>query len=272
MPNQANGNTHRFKANKGYESIPRELLQDTERLSFGAIGLLSYMLSKPDNWTFHKTWLYDTTEIKDKRRKITGYWDELVDACYILQFEKRVGSKPSYEYYFNDTPFTAEQIQQIEQENTITASKRLNQHSDDTTSTQIKVNETNLPTDLSGNQSTTTNDDEYDINKFLIDESLPLTESQLEKRRFDMKEITLANSWSQLTIKDLPAGFWTDVVRLLRKTNIVFDHDSLDLQLNRFLHIYQTHGIAKNRMNYYFLNGLQEFQTDVEARQYKSTY
>lgn len=265
MPEQGNGNTHRFKS-KGYESIPRELLQDTERLSFGAIGLLSYMLSKPDNWTFHKTWLYETTEIKDKRRKITGYWDELVDACYILQLEKRVGSSPSYEYYFNDTPFTADEIQQIEQENNITASKRLNQHSAEAKKTQVIINDEVLPTNLSGNQSITNNDEEFDISKFLIDETKQLSNEDIEKMKLDMQEITLTNSWSQHIIKELPTGFWVEVVRLLKRTTIVFDHDSLDLQLNRFVNIYRTKGIAKNRMTYYFLNGLQEYQADVTAR------
>lgn len=265
MPEQGNGNTHRFK-NKGYESIPRELLQDTERLSFGAIGLLSYMLSKPDNWTFHKTWLYDTPEIKDKRRKITGYWDELVDACYILQFEKRVGSTPKYEYYFNDTPFNADEILQIEQDNNITASKRLNQHSTDDIKSQVIVNDDVLPTGLSGNQSTTNNDDEFDINKFLIDTSNHINDSDINKMKLNMQEINLTNSWSQLTIKQLPSGLWVELARLLKKTTIKFDHDSLDLQLTRFVNIYQTKGIAKNRMTYYFLNGLQEYQEDVTAR------
>lgn len=105
------GQISKFQKGKGYESIPRELLQDTN-LSLEAIGLLSYMQSLPENWKLYKTELY-TRFPKNKRRSIDNIWKELVENNYLLNFRKRDGRKYVYSYVFTVTPFTKEETEEL---------------------------------------------------------------------------------------------------------------------------------------------------------------
>ncbi|MBS4462202.1 hypothetical protein JXA27_06475 [Aerococcaceae bacterium zg-B36] len=101
------GDTRRY-GSKGYESLPRELLQNSE-LSLESIGLLCFMLSRPEDWVWYKTELY-TCFKKNKRSQITRMWDELVEFNYIIQFRKRVGKKFQYMYWFDEKPFGEDEI------------------------------------------------------------------------------------------------------------------------------------------------------------------
>lgn len=266
MTNTQTGNTHRFTAGKGFESIPREMLQNTADLSFGAIGLLSYMLSKPDTWTFRKTWLYDTPEIKDKRRAIQKYWQELVDFKYIIQFQKRTGSKNEYEYYFNNSPFTTEQIKDIQNEIGLTACAALNQSDKKVAPKKV----TSTPTDSESpaqkkhnkSQKDKTKDTVLSPDQFLFNfKDQQLTENEMAKLKQNLDEIHAAKSWSRNTIDQLPDEIWKSLESDLKRTNIVFDFNTLGTQLDRFTEIYLTKGISADRINYYFLNGLKDFES-----------
>ena len=98
------GKITKFCKNKGYESLPREMLQD-EHLSLEAIGLLSNLQSYSDNWKLYKTELY-TRFSKNKRTSIDRIWEELVNAGYILQFRKRVGKKYMYQYIISTEKYS----------------------------------------------------------------------------------------------------------------------------------------------------------------------
>lgn len=100
----------KFSKRKGFESIPRELLQSKE-LSLEAIGLLCNMQSYPDNWVLHKTEL--RKRFVNKEKVVDRIWDELVSTGYILQFWKRDGRRYVYEYFFNVEKFTVEEIQEL---------------------------------------------------------------------------------------------------------------------------------------------------------------
>lgn len=100
----------KFSKSKGYESIPRELLQSKE-LSLEAIGLICNLQSYPEGWVLHKTEL--RKRFKNKEKVVDRIWDELVEYGYIVQFWKRDGRKYAYEYFFNVEKFTVEEIQEL---------------------------------------------------------------------------------------------------------------------------------------------------------------
>ena len=100
----------KFSKSKGYESIPRELLQSKE-ISLEAIGLMCNLQSYPDSWVLHKTEL--RKRFLNKEKVVDRIWDELVEHNYVLQFRKRVGRKYEYEYFFNVNKFSVEEIQEL---------------------------------------------------------------------------------------------------------------------------------------------------------------
>ncbi|MEK5217749.1 hypothetical protein [Psychrobacillus sp. FSL H8-0487] len=106
------GNVKRFTKSKGYESIDRSMLQDEDNLSLEAIGLLSNLVSYPDNWVLHKTELYKRFA-KSKRNKVESAWNNLVEEKYIVQLRKRNGKKYDYLYYFATERFSDEEIREI---------------------------------------------------------------------------------------------------------------------------------------------------------------
>lgn len=99
-----------FSKRKGFESIPRELLQSKE-LSLEAIGLLCNLQSYPSNWTLYKTEL--RKRFKNKEKVVDKIWDELVSYGYVIQFWKRVGRKYEYAYFFNVEKFNLDEIQEL---------------------------------------------------------------------------------------------------------------------------------------------------------------
>ncbi|QBO37364.1 hypothetical protein EQG49_13255 [Periweissella cryptocerci] len=99
--------TNRSKRNP-FEMIPRDLLQD-HSISFGAMGLLSNMVSHSTEFTLHKTWLYTTNSV-DGRRVVDKYWQELVEAGYLFQWRKRNGQRLDYAYDFSVERFTASEV------------------------------------------------------------------------------------------------------------------------------------------------------------------
>lgn len=102
------GQVKKYQRSKGYESLPREMLQDSN-LSLEAIGLLSYMQSLPVNFKLYKTYLYKQFP-KNKRTSIDRIWKELTENKYLLSFRKRSGKKWNYNYIFSVAPFTQEEI------------------------------------------------------------------------------------------------------------------------------------------------------------------
>lgn len=98
----------KFSKHKGYESLPRELLQSKD-LTLEAIGLLVNMASYPDSWILHKTEL--RTRFKNGKRVVDRVWDELVENNYIVQFRKRIGRTYEFRYFFTVVPYEYDEIQ-----------------------------------------------------------------------------------------------------------------------------------------------------------------
>ncbi|WP_121639519.1 hypothetical protein [Virgibacillus sp. Bac330] len=108
----AGGNIKKYRR-KGYESLNREMLQDTDNLSLEAIGLLANLISMPDSWEIKKTALYKFYG-KNGRRSVEKAWNQLVENNYIVQLRKRTGRTFEYIYYVSQEKFQEDDIKEIE--------------------------------------------------------------------------------------------------------------------------------------------------------------
>ncbi len=77
----------RQKRKERFSIIDNRVIED-KRLSWGARGLLEYMLSKPDDWKFYMSELISHSD-KDGRDKTYGYMDELKKYGYVTRKQKR---------------------------------------------------------------------------------------------------------------------------------------------------------------------------------------
>lgn len=75
------------RTSESFTQIPNSTLQDTS-LSFEAKGLLVLVLSLPDDWEIHKTWLRKQTP-KCGRDKLDRLLKELQDVGYMVKELKR---------------------------------------------------------------------------------------------------------------------------------------------------------------------------------------
>jgi hypothetical protein len=99
---------------KGYEVLNREFLQRND-LSLEARGLLAYMESMPDIYTFHKTQLYRCFE-KNKKTSVERIWNELLDAGFIIAYSKGIAPKKEYEYLFTHEGFSEQELFELNEE------------------------------------------------------------------------------------------------------------------------------------------------------------
>lgn len=101
------GNVYKYSKNKGYESLSRDLLQN-HNLTWGARGLLGYLISLPNDSVIRKTGLYDLCP--DKKKATERLWDELVIFGYIIQFRKSTRDGVEYVYLFSAEKFSDEDV------------------------------------------------------------------------------------------------------------------------------------------------------------------
>lgn len=86
-----------------YTQIARTMLQDST-LSMEARGLLCFVLSLPDNWTFHLNWLCKDQKIgRDRAQRLVR---ELLANGYCVRHQDRLpdGRMGPFEYWFSDDP------------------------------------------------------------------------------------------------------------------------------------------------------------------------
>jgi len=96
----------RQKRKERFSIIDNRVIKD-KRLSWGARGLLEYMLSKPDDWKFYMSELISHSD-KDGRDKTYGYMDELKKYGYVTRKQKRNsnGKFGNQDLIVNDSPLT----------------------------------------------------------------------------------------------------------------------------------------------------------------------
>lgn len=95
----------RRKITKEFVRIQNDILTN-DKLSWKAKGLLCFMLSRKDDWEFHKVQVqkYST----DGRDGTISAFNELIKAGYVKQLRKRddKGKFKSFDYLVYDNPFT----------------------------------------------------------------------------------------------------------------------------------------------------------------------
>lgn len=74
---------YKAKVPSHFAIIPNETAQDSQ-LSFEARGVLTLMLSMPDDWAIHKEWLIKQSP-KCGRDKMTRILKELIDCGYVVK-------------------------------------------------------------------------------------------------------------------------------------------------------------------------------------------
>lgn len=96
----------RQKRKKRFSIIDNRVIED-KRLSWGARGLLEYMLSKPDDWKFYMSELISHSD-KDGRDKTYGYINELKKYGYVTRKQKRnsSGKFGNQDLIVTDSPLT----------------------------------------------------------------------------------------------------------------------------------------------------------------------
>lgn len=96
----------RQKRKERFSIIDNRVIED-KRISWGARGLLEYMLSKPDDWKFYMSELISHSD-KDGRDKTYGYMDELKKYGYVTRKQKRNsnGKFGNQDLIVNDSPLT----------------------------------------------------------------------------------------------------------------------------------------------------------------------
>ncbi len=86
-----------IKRENPYIQIDKTGINDN-RLSWGASGLLTYLIGRPDNWNINLNHLA-TVKDKDKKDKTRGYLNELREFEYCHYFEVRKGGRIIQNFY-----------------------------------------------------------------------------------------------------------------------------------------------------------------------------
>ncbi|WP_255287499.1 hypothetical protein [Bacillus sp. AFS075034] len=88
-----------------YSQIHNNPLQnDLEDLR--SLGLLSYLMSLPADWTIYKTQLHK----KFSRKNADAAWKELAEKNYAIGFAAYINGKKQHFYNVSDIPFTSEEF------------------------------------------------------------------------------------------------------------------------------------------------------------------
>lgn len=105
MSDQSEGiHGRRIRQGKGHESIRREALQDT-RISFKAQGILTYLLSLPDNWKTNAERLGMTRPGKEGQHAVRSGLQELEEAGYLVRKRTHLGAgKWRWIWMYSDDP------------------------------------------------------------------------------------------------------------------------------------------------------------------------
>lgn len=72
------------KLNKNFSIVSNKIIQN-KNISFEARGLLVFLLSLPDDWVLHKTWIMKEYNIG--KHKLSKMFDELEDNGYFASFK-----------------------------------------------------------------------------------------------------------------------------------------------------------------------------------------
>lgn len=93
---------HKLRQETHFTQVPNAVLRD-KRISLKTKGMLSLLLSYPDNWEIHKSKIIET--VKESRTAVDNCFNELVELGYMKKDRKRNADGTfSYTYYVSATP------------------------------------------------------------------------------------------------------------------------------------------------------------------------
>ncbi|MCE0495749.1 hypothetical protein [Vibrio salinus] len=93
----------RARRDRNYSVMSHSVYADN-RLSFQAMGLLSYILSKPDNWTVNIEHLVGVTQGTQKRTGKDGVYAILKELKDIGFVEMKKHASGKVDYFISDMP------------------------------------------------------------------------------------------------------------------------------------------------------------------------
>lgn len=97
----------------GFTTIANELLQD-ETVSYKARGILSYLISLPDDWVVYQKELEKRSP--DGRTSVESGLKELIEAGYMRRTRRREQGKfAAYDYEFSEEKLFDDEIEEVEQ-------------------------------------------------------------------------------------------------------------------------------------------------------------
>jgi len=100
----------RTHKNKNYTAINNKFLKRKD-LSMQAKGLLTYILTLPDDWVLYKTEL--SKHFKNGKSAVNSAFKELLQAGYIVREKKREKGKFVYSYHVFEVPTVTDYPQRI---------------------------------------------------------------------------------------------------------------------------------------------------------------
>ena len=156
----------RQKRKERFSIIDNRVIED-KRLSWGARGLLEYMLSKPDDWKFYMSELISHSD-NDGRDKTYGYMNELKKYGYVTRKQNRNsnGKFGNQDLIVTDSPLTG-----------FPDTAKPDAGKPDTVNPQLLNTEYKTNTDL-------TNTDIDDDDARTLEADIPQTEPQIENAPF----------------------------------------------------------------------------------------
>lgn len=103
------GNIFKIKRNRNYTVIGNDIINNS-KLSWGARGLLIYLLSKPSHWEVRMSDLINGSS-KEGKTRVQSLLKELTNNGYVRLFRGRIqgldGKERFGSYYeVSDTPYT----------------------------------------------------------------------------------------------------------------------------------------------------------------------
>jgi len=219
----------KIEKNKNYTVMSNFHLRDKE-LSFKAKGLLSFMLSLPDNWDYSLNGLVKVS--KESKKAIRNILNELKENGYLV-IEQTRGNRGYYKY--NYIIYEEPIDKKIERDNPDTQ-KGYTEEGDAEKDTQINTNQTSTKETI--NKINKTTGEEEKSSSFFSEKHHSLTKDLIKRKYLEEDDIELGK-YDKLFKKLLEDNSFDDIVSITHYvvSNVVkrnFKNEDNDIIENKF--------------------------------------
>ena len=190
-----------------FATINKTFIYDSE-LSFKAKGIMTYLLSRPDDWEIYTSEIENHAQ--DKRDSVASGIKELVEKGYIERKQKRSGGKfGGYDYSVYEKPkgriVTAEEKPQRFNRNGKSGNGKSNTTKNDITKNNITKNDNNSATNVASeleNQLTKEFENWYNLYDKKKDRKAAFTKFKSARKKHSYEEIVKGTKEYLKTITD----------------------------------------------------------------------